>query len=211
MRKYIVEFIGTFFLILAISVVIIKGETGIEALLGIGTVLIAMIYAGGHISDAHYNPAVTLAFYLQGGIKTNLILGYIIAQLLAAFIAPVVAMVIFSESSELVEPTLIIHNTTPSLLAEFLGTFSLVFVILNVARGKGTKGNSFYGVAIGCTVIGCAYLFGSVSGGVFNPAVAISIVQLGIVKMADIWIYIVANFAAGAAAAYTFLFVNGTE
>jgi aquaporin Z len=208
MRKYIVEFIGTFFLILAISIVVIKGETGIPALLAIGTVLIAMIYAGGHISKAHYNPAVTLAFYIEGGVKTNLILGYIIAQLAAAFIAPPVAMLIFADSGELVEPTLIVHNTIPSLLAEFLGTFSLVFVIMNVARGKGTKGNSFYGLAIGCSVIGCAYLFGSVSGGVFNPAVAISVVLLGVVKMADIWIYMLANFLGAAVAAYTFVFTN---
>lgn len=211
MRKYIVEFIGTFFLILAISIVVIKGETGLPALIGIGTVLMAMIYAGGHISDAHYNPAVTLAFYIQGGIKTSLTLGYIVAQLLAAFTAPYAASIILSENTELVEPTFLMLHTKPSLIAEFLGTFALVFVIMNVARGKGTKGNSFYGLAIGFTVIGCAYIFGSVSGGVFNPAVAISVVQLGIVKMADIWIYMLANCLGAVVATYVFLFTNGKE
>lgn len=210
MRRYVVEFIGTFFLILTIFMLVLGGneETTILNPIGIGAMLIGVIYAGGHISKAHYNPAVTLAFFLSGTFPKNRIIGYLTAQLLAALLAPMVAGLML-EQVVLPEPEALI--TVPALIAEFLGTFALVFVILNVAIAKGTEGNNFYGMAIGLTVIGGIYAFGDVSGAAFNPAVALSICLNGLKMMSDIWIYLVANILGAIVATYTFLFVTGKE
>ena len=102
-------------------------------------------------------------------------------------------------------------NVVPSLIAELLGTFALVYVVLNVATAKGTEGNSFYGLAIGFTVLACAYALGGVSGGAFNPAVATGISVAEIKSFSDIWVYLVANLGAGALAALVFNFVNGRD
>lgn len=96
----------------------------------------------------------------------------------------------------------------PALIAEFLGTFALVFVVLNVATAKATAGNSYYGLAIGFTVTVMAFAFGGVSGGAFNPAVALGITVMHIARAANLWMYLVANFAGGALAAATFRFIN---
>jgi aquaporin Z len=98
-----------------------------------------------------------------------------------------------------------------ALLAEFLFTFALCYVVLNVATAQGTSGNSFYGLAIGFTVMVGAYSVGAISGGAFNPAVAVGITILGLSPPANIWIFLVANFAAAAAAAAVFMFVNPPE
>ena len=210
MRRYVVEFIGTFFLILTIFMLVLGGndETVILAPIGIGAMLIGVIYAGGHISKAHYNPAVTLACFLSGTFPKNRVMGYIIAQLLAALLAPIVARLML-EKIVLTEPEALV--TIPSLIAEFLGTFALIFVILNVAIAKGTEGNNFYGMAIGLTVIGGIYTFGDISGAAFNPAVALSICLNGLKFISDIWIYLVANILGAVVATYTFLFVTGKE
>jgi aquaporin Z len=99
----------------------------------------------------------------------------------------------------------------PALLAEFLFTFALVYVVLNVATAKGTEGNSFYGFAIGFTVVAGAYAVGSVSGGAFNPAVAVGGSIMNIFAWGNIWIYLVAQLAAGAVAAFAFRYLHPGE
>jgi aquaporin Z len=96
----------------------------------------------------------------------------------------------------------------PALLAEFLFTFALVYVVLNVATAKATAGNSFYGLAIGMTVMVGAFSVGGVSGGAFNPAVAIGLSTMGLVAPSSIWIHIVADLAGGAVAALAFKWIN---
>jgi len=96
----------------------------------------------------------------------------------------------------------------PSLVAEFLFTFALVYVVLNVATAKATAGNSFYGLAIGMTVFAGAFAVGGVSGGALNPAVAIGAATMGLLPPSSIWIHIVAELAAGAVASLAFQFVN---
>jgi aquaporin Z len=92
----------------------------------------------------------------------------------------------------------------PALLAEFIFTFALTFTVLNVATAKGTDNNSFYGWAIGMAVMTGAYAVGSISGGAFNPAVAVGITQMGITSWPNIWIYLVAELAAAIVAAFVF-------
>src|SRR5207247_803023 len=95
-------------------------------------------------------------------------------------------------------------KVVPALIVEFLYTFALCYVVLNVATAKGTAGNSFYGLAIGFTVLAGAYSVGPISGGAFNPAVAVGITIMKLMPLGTIWIYFVANLAAAACAALAF-------
>lgn len=204
MNKYIAEFIGTFFLVLTIGCTVIGGGTAVIAPLAIGAALMVMIYAGGHISGAHYNPAVTLGVLIRGRLNAADALPYIVAQLAGAAAAAVAVK--FLRAGIAVPPIAI--KAGPALLAEFLFTFALVYVVLNAATAEGTSGNSFYGLAIGLTVMTGAFAVGDISGGAFNPAVAVAISMLGISSWSNLWIYLLANFAAGAVAAFVFNLIN---
>jgi aquaporin Z len=205
MNKYIAEFIGTFFLVLTIGCTGIGASAGVIAPLAIGAALMVMVFAGGHISGAHYNPAVTLGVLIRGKLKAADVIPYWIAQCVAAAIAAIVVSKILRAG---VAVTPIAPKLGPALLAEFLFTFALVYVVLNAATAEGTSGNSFYGLAIGMTVMTGAFAVGDISGGAFNPAVAIGISILGISTWNNIWIYLVADFAAGVAAAIVFNLIN---
>lgn len=200
MNKYLTEFIGTFFLVLTIGMCVIDPGSGAMAPLAIGAVLVALVYAGGPISGAHYNPAVTLALWMRGKCDTSDIPGYVVAQLVAATVAS--AAVLFLKGAPTVAPGAI--ETVPALLAEFLFTFGLAWVILSVATLESTAGNAYYGLAIGLTVTGGAYAVGGISGAAFNPAVAGALTAMGLAEVSNIWIYLVAEFAGGAAAALAF-------
>jgi len=205
MNKYIAEFIGTFFLVLTIGCTGIGASAGVIAPLAIGAALMVMVFAGGHISGAHYNPAVTLGVLIRGKLKTADVIPYWIAQCVAAAVAAIVVSKILRAG---VAVTQIAPKLGPALLAEFLFTFALVYVVLNAATAEGTSGNSFYGLAIGMTVMTGAFAVGDISGGAFNPAVAIGISILGISTWNNIWIYLVADFAAALAAAVVFNLIN---
>src|ERR1051325_8006615 len=205
MNKYIVEFIGTFFLVLTVGCTVVGAGTGVIAALAIGAALMVMVYAGGHISGGHYNPAVTLGVLILGKLKPADAVPYWIAQFAGGAIAALIVSKIFRVGA--VVTPLILH-VGPALLAEFLFTFALVYVMLNAATAEGTSGNSFYGLAIGMTVMTGAFAVGDISGGAFNPAVAVGICALGISSWANIWIYLVANFAAGVVAAVVFQLIN---
>ncbi len=200
MNKYVVEFIGTFFLVFTVGMCVIKPDIGAFAPIAIGTALMVMVYAGGHISGGHYNPAVTLAVWLRGKCPTADVPAYMVSQFVAAVVAAAAAL--YLKGNPTVTPMNM--QVGPALLAEFLGTFALCWVVLNTATAKGTSGNSNYGLAIGFTVLMMALAVGSVSGGAFNPAVAIGITVMNAVKGSNVWIHLVADFAGGAAAAAAF-------
>ena len=200
MAKYLTEFIGTFFLVSTIGYTVIAPGAGDMAPLAIGATLMVMIFAGGHVSGGHYNPAVTLSVFLRGRCPAADVIPYWIAQIAGAAAAAMI--VLFMKGHPAVTPMQ--PDVTRALVAEFLYTFALCYVVLNVATAKGTSGNPTYGLAIGFTVLAGAYAVGGVSGGAFNPAVAVGITMMGLSALANIWIYLVANLAAGAAAAVTF-------
>jgi len=206
MKKYLVEFIGTFFLVFTIGMTVIEPGAGAFAPIAIGTILGVAIFAGGHISGGHYNPAVTLAATIRGACQRGDAIGYWIAQLVAATVAAFVVCYLKGAGMDEVAP--MAPAVGPALVAEFLFTFALCFVVLNVATAKGTSGNSFYGLAIGSTVMVGAFAVGGISGGAFNPAVALGISILGLSAWSSIWIFLVANLAGGVVAAVTFKFVN---
>lgn len=208
MRKYLVEFIGTFFLVLVIGLTTTEGPgsgVGNLAPIAIGSILMVMVFAGGHISGAHYNPAVTVAVAMRTRMPVADIIGYIVAQLLGAIVA---ALLIDPFGGQVVDPSA--RDILPSLLAEILGTFALVYVILNVAVSRDNLNNHFYGLAIGFTVMACAYAFGGISGGAFNPAVAIGATTMGAFLASDIWIYLLGNFGAAVLAALIFAYVDSS-
>jgi aquaporin Z len=207
MAKYVVEFIGTFFLVLTIGMTVINPGAGALAPLAIGSALMVMIYAGGHVSGAHYNPAVTLAVYMRGRCPLADVPGYMLAQVVGAIVAALVVGVLKGpEAMGQVTPGA--PQIGPALLAEFVFTFALAWTVLNVATAKATSGNSNYGLAIGFTVMTGAFAVGSVSGGVFNPAVAVGVTMMGLSAAANIWIFLVADFLGGAVAAYAFTTMN---
>ena len=213
MKKYLAEFIGTFFLVFTIGMTVLAPGAGAMAPLAIGCGLMVMIYACGHVSGAHFNPAVTIAIWMRGKCDTGDVVPYIGAQLAAAVAASfaVKALKTGLVAKAAAMTGAMTPEVLPALLAEFLFTFALAWVILNVATAKGTANNSFYGAAIGLTVTAGAYAVGGISGAVFNPAVAIAVCTMGIISWSSIWIYFVACFAGAAAAAMAFKMVNSEE
>ena len=186
------------------------GDNSFVAPIAIGSALMVMIFAGGHISGAHFNPAVTLGVFLRGKIGMSDVPGYMIAQFLAGAVAAGLGTFLLADKAPLAANALA-APAVPALIAEVLGTFALVYVILNVATSKGTSGNSFYGLAIGFTVTAMAYALGPVSGGAFNPAVALGLSIASMFAWSSIWIYIVGCFAGGALAALIFNFVKADD
>jgi aquaporin Z len=202
MNKYLTELIGTFFLVLTIGCTVIGGAT--LPPLAIGAALMVLIYAGGHISGAHYNPAVTFAVYLRGRCPATDVVPYWAAQIFGAILAALAVKFLYHAGNP--APAL---NVPAALVAEFL--FALAYVVLNVATAKATAGNSYYGLAIGFTVLAGAFAVGPISGGAFNPAVAVGISVMELSPWNELWIFLVANFAGGAAAAAVFKLNNPSD
>jgi aquaporin Z len=211
MRVYLTEFIGTFFLVFTIGLAIHTGSP--MAALAIGSGLMIMVYMGGHISGAHYNPAVTLAVVMRGKLPLTEAVPYWISQILGAFVASWMVYVV--TGSTFAPAPGEGASALQALLVEFLFTFALASVVLNVATHRKTAGNSFYGLAIGFTVATGAFVGGPISGGGFNPAVGIGPILMSALKGADgfgnLWLYLVGPLAGGAVAAIVFRWVNGAE
>ena len=206
MNKYLTEFIGTFFLVLTIGCSLIGGAS--LPPLAIGAALMVMIFAGGHVSGAHYNPAVTLAVMLRGKCPVSDVGPYMASQIAGASVAALIVKFLYPAVQTGKDLSAIVPQ---ALLAEFLFTFALCYVVLNVATTKGTANNSFYGLAIGMTVMAGAFSVGGLTGGAFNPAVAVGISIMNLSAWSNIWIFLVANFVGAAAAATTFKIINPTD
>jgi aquaporin Z len=204
-RKYAVELIGTFFLVFTVGTSVIAGSA--FAPLAIGAVLMVMIYAGGHISGGHYNPAVTMAALVRGRIGVRDTAGYWVAQLGGALIAAVAVREVVHRAQA--KPlTLSGHTLIAALIVELLFTFALCYVVLNVATSRSHPDNSFYGLAIGFTVVAGAFAVGTISGAAFNPAVTLGAATLGLFAWPTLWVYAVAQLVAGVAAGLAFLALN---
>jgi aquaporin Z len=210
MAKYLVEFIGTFFLVATVGFTGNRDDIGSMAPVAIGSALMVMIFAGGHVSGGHYNPAVTLAVWLRGKCPVSDVIPYVVSQVLAAVLAAFVVVYMMKGGMPSYSERLgAAGEAIPKIfLAEFLFTFALCYVVLNVATAKGTSGNSFYGLAIGFTVLTGAYAVGGISGGAFNPAVAVGITMMGLSAVANIWILLLGEIAGAVAAVFAFKYIN---
>ena len=162
-RKLFIELFGTYFLVLIIGL-----SSGNPLAVGFG--LIVLVYCGAHISGAHYNPAVTLAMFIQKEISVVDSFKYFFSQILGSTLA---ALSIYLMNTNLQVQPVLDGSIYPIFFSEIIFTFLLVFVILNVATHPNLKGNSFYGIAIGLTVMAGIYSVGPISGAVFNPAVSL--------------------------------------
>jgi aquaporin Z len=206
--KYAVEAIGTFFLVFTVGAAVASGSP--LAPLGIGAVLMVMIYAGGHLSGGHYNPAVTLAVLVRRRIGLRDAVGYWVVQLGAGLLAAVVVRTVVDPTRTATAAALTLTGRTllAAFVVELLFTFALCYVVLNVATSKDHPDNSFYGLAIGFTVVAGAFAVGAISGGAFNPAVSLGAAVMGMFAWPTLWIYLVAQALAGIAAGVTFLALN---
>ncbi len=210
MKNYLTEFIGTFFLVLTIGLTVIADTP--FAPLAIGSALMVMVYMGGHISGAHYNPAVSLAVFMRGvsDFNTKEMILYWVSQIVGALLAAVIVYVCLSDT--FAPAPAASANVVSVLIIEFLFTFALALVVLNSATAEGTQGNSFYGLAIGFTVTVGAFAGGPISGGAFNPAVGIGPILMDALAgggpLSNLWIYLVGPLAGGAAAALVFKIQN---
>lgn len=207
MAKYVTELIGTFFLVLTIGCTVIATGTNVIPPVAIGAALMVMTFAGWHVSGAHYNPAVTLAVFVRGRCAVADVVPYMGAQVVGALLAALVVGFLKAGS-----PVAAFYAPTgPALVAEFFFTFALVYVVLNVATAKRTAGNSFYGLAIGMTLMTGVFAAGNISGGAFNPAVAIGASTMGLLPWSNLWIYLIADLLGGGAAALVFNGINADD
>ena len=204
-RKYAVETIGAFFLTFVVVVSVLSRS--VFTPLAAGATLMVMIYAGGHISGGHYNPAVTMAALVRGRIGGIEAAGYWIAQVVAGVVAGVIGRAVVNPAA-VATLRLTGHAEAAGAVVELLCTFALCYVMLNVATSKDQTGNGFFGLAIGFTVTAGAFAVGGISGGVFNPAVALGGATGGIFAWSTIWIYIVVQLGAGIIAGLAFLALN---
>ena len=199
MKNYIIEFIGTFFLVLTI------GLTGDP--IAIGTMLMVMVYMGGHISGAHYNPAVSIAMIIRGLLSVKEAINYILSQLAGAILAALLVNWLGGAVME-IEPSNS-ASILQILVVEAIFTFALVLVILNVATNPKTEGNSYYGLAIGFTIMAAAFAGGKISGGVYNPAVGTGPILVDAIigngdTLGNLWYYLVGPIVGAVLATYVY-------
>jgi len=212
--KLITEFIGTFFLCLTICTSAAFGVAGDYAPFAISGTLMVMIYAGAHISGAHYNPAVTISICIRGACPRSDLAPYILSQMAAgAFAALVTANLIITGpfadefTMQMFDPQ---SDQTISIMAsELLFTFALVYVILNVATSESTEGNGYYGAAISLVVLAGALTVGTISLASFNPAVTFSLCIAGKMAYVDMWLHLLPQLLGGCVASYAFLSTDG--
>ena len=201
MPKYITEFIGTFFLVLTVGFCVTSNAP--LGALAIGSSLMIMIYMGGHISGGHYNGAVSLAVFLRGKIDGPTFIGYLISQLLGAIAAALIVYVVVGKTYPLAPAAT--ATAVQALIVEIVYTFALCLVVLNVATSPDTEGNSYYGLAIGFTIVVAAIAGGGISGGAFNPDVGTGPILVDAIlkggSLSNLWLYLVGPFVGGALAA----------
>ena len=203
MQKGLVEFIGTFFLVGTVGCTGIAAGAGVNPPLAIGAILMVMVYAGGHVSGAHYNPAVSLGVLLRGRLPASELVTYWLAQLFGGVAAALIIVTYRGRGAVTFEAALV-----SAFFAELLFTFALVYVVLNTATARATAGNSYFGMAIGFTVLAGAFAVGNVSGAAFNPAVAVGAMIMGLLPWNLLWLYLAADLLGGAVAAMAFNWIH---
>ena len=205
-RKLVVEFVGMFLFVFTVGMATNEAGAGTLAPLAIGSILMVMVFAGGHVSGGHFNPAVSTAVFLRGRMAANEFGAYVVTHFVAAVFAGLVVRYVGGR-----EVNAVVASSGKMLIAEFIFTFALAWVVLHVATSRGTDGNSFYGLAIGFTVVAGAFAVGGISGGAFNPAIALGGMVTGLFEWSNIWIYFIADFLGAGVAASAFLFVLPAE
>lgn len=213
LKKYLAELIGTFVLVLTVCMITFSKVSADLQPLAIGATLMALIYSMGHISGAQFNPGVSIGLFLRGKITLKDTGFYIIAQIFGSVLAAFTVQLLISG-----KPSVAPFASPPqyfaigqAVLAELIGAFVLMWVILNVATAKALEGNSFYGMAISFTVVGMIYTLGSVSGSVLNPAVALASCILHLSNWSNLWIYVAGSIGGVVLATLVYRYIVGEE
>lgn len=200
LRNAVTEALAT---MLFVFIIVAAVNADVNAPLAIGLGLMALVYATGHLSGAHLNPAVSVGAFLRGALGAVDLAAYIVAQLIGGALGALLSMAVWSRPAAAVE-----IEIGPAFLLELIFTFVLVLVVLNVATSKDHPNNSFYGLAIGATVFVGATTVGPITGGGFNPAVALGLVISGQFDLANLWLYVLAPVAGAILAAVVFRLLN---
>ena len=203
LRKLITEFVGTFLFVVSIALAV--AHAGALAPLAIGAALMCVVYAGGHVSGGHFNPAVTLAIFLRSADRNvTEAVAYAGVQIAGAAAAAVVGHAL--TGTWFVAAPASSATLTQILLVETIFTFFLVFVVLRTATDDAVEGNSFYGLAIGFTVVVGAFVGGPISGGAFNPAVGLGPVVSALRggEVGHVWVYAVGPCAGAILASFVY-------
>ncbi|MBX3389523.1 MAG: aquaporin [Phycisphaeraceae bacterium] len=204
MPKLLIEFVGTFFLVLLIAIAVNLDNPVAPLFIGIG--LASLVYMGGWVSGAHYNPAVSVALMIRGSLSAVQLVPYVLSQIAGGTLGALIGARIFQKHFL---PAPGAGVTLPvALAAEALFTFLLALVVINVATVKKVQGNSYYGIAIGMTVAAGAYVAGPICGGAFNPAVALGGCASSEIFPIHIVYYILTQIGGAAAAALVFRLVQ---
>lgn len=205
LKKYVVEIIGTFFLVFTVASAVLMDGEGVIAPISIGFALMVMVYAGGHISGGHYNPAVSLAAAIRGALSWKQLIPYWASQAFGAACAAIMVTKCTNVSVSALEPV----PLKALVMGEFLFTFALCYVVLLTATSKKTEGNSYYGLAIGATVTVGAFAAGGIfCPGAFNPAVALGLDIMHEISCQTSCIIVASNIIAAICAALVYKFVE---
>ncbi|QUR66681.1 MIP/aquaporin family protein [Mycobacterium spongiae] len=207
LRKYLTELIGMFVFMFAVLGIVASGASPAASAIGVGSVLMVMVYAGGHVSGGHFNPAVSIAATLRGALPPRDLAGYIVAQLAGAVLAYLVGFGVWHEKYSVGGGDLTGH-VWAALLVELVFTFALCYVVLHTATSEDHAGNSFYGLAIGFTVAAGVVAVGDISGAAFNPAITSGLMLSGFFSWKFIWVYLVAQVTGAIVAAYAYRTVS---
>ena len=201
LKRCLVEFVGTFFLILTVGCTVFSNGNGVIPAVAIGFILMVMVYAGGHISGGHYNPAVSLSAAMRGALCWKSLIPYWISQLLGGALAALLVsyLVVVTPADSQVQ-----FNLPALIICEVLFTFALCYVVLHTATSKDTQGNSYYGLAIGGTVVAGAFATAGICFGAFNPAVAIGLLTMGTATMQVACVTVLSNLVGGVLAALVY-------
>jgi aquaporin Z len=211
-KNALIEFIGTFFVAFVVAIAVGGGVAANIAPFAVFAILVACIYAGRHLSGAVYNPAVTVALWMRGSLQARTLLLFWVAQVAAGVVAAFVAASVASTMPNLTMPAQpFAPDMRAAIIVEFLFTFLMCFVVLQVATTEQSKGNSYYGVAIAMVVLAGALTVGTVSSAVFNPAVGATLVALGHLTLPTYLTYVGAQMAGAVVAGGLFKFTNAGE
>lgn len=200
MKALLVEFVGTFVLVLTFGLTLVPPGVGPFAPLAIGLMLAALLYAGGPVSGGHFNPAVTLGAWLRGKCAGRVLLPYALVQIAGGAVAAV--LVNYLRSGGVAASSMpVVHDLVKVGVVELLFTFTLVYVFLAATTSSPSAGNPWSGLATGAAVLGGMYAGLPLSGGAYNPAVSIGMSLMGLGSWDLLWMYVLAELAGGALAA----------
>lgn len=202
MKRHVLEFLGTFFVVLTVSLT--------QNPLAIGLVYLALLYVGSRVSGAHYNPSITLAMWLRGEFATHRIWGYFVFQLLGAFVA---LLFEYKLSGSIFMPDISPEDQVFFICAlELLFTFVLCYVFLATRTVKALRDSQLYGIILGLTLVGLTSM-----GGLFNATIGIASLilhaiyggELQIHTLNNVLVYVVSPLLGAVIAGLTFSYLEG--